>query len=43
VGDGSVISLAPFTDESINDFGKNPTQPFTVNERDDAVEFVWEK
>ena len=24
-------------------FGKNSTQPFTVNERDDAEEFVWEK
>ena len=36
-------SLEPFTDESVNDLERFSTQPFIVNERDDAEEFVWEK
>ena len=36
-------SLEPFMDESTNDLERFSTQPFIVNERDDAEEFVWEK
>ena len=36
-------SPEPLIDESINDLERFSTQPFIVNERDDAEEFVWEK
>ena len=35
--------LEPLTDESVNDLERFSTQPFNVNERDHAEEFVWEK